>query len=144
MAPKRRLGKLPPRYSFLLNPREDLRFTRCPQCDERTRLRKFALFVYVDGFGAMVLGKTCRFCARCELVIVHGDELEHELAVALETRAPAAIGNEYGVLGTVDRKVWRKGLGGDTEDLGNDLLDHIADFKRELELKYEPGGWYPP
>ncbi len=91
-----------------------------------------------------MLGKTCRFCARCELVIVHGDELEHELAVALEARAPAAIGNEYGVLGTVDRKVWRKGLGGDTEDLGNDLLDHIADFKRELELKYEPGGWYPP
>ena len=109
MAPKRRLGKLPPRYSFLLNPRADLRFTRCPQCDERTRLRKFALLVYVDGFGAMVLGKTCRFCVRCDLVVVHGDGLEHELAVALEDRAPAAIGNEYGVLGTVDRKVWRKG-----------------------------------
>src|SRR5215210_4340089 len=81
-----RLGKLPPRYSFILNPYPDERLSKCPKCDQRTHLRKFALFILVDGFGPMVLGKTCRFCTPCELLIVHQDELEHELVVALEPR----------------------------------------------------------
>ncbi len=29
------LGKQPPRYRFFLNPYEDMRFTRCPQCDNK-------------------------------------------------------------------------------------------------------------
>jgi hypothetical protein len=136
------LGKLPPRYSFALNPYQEIRLSKCPVCDESTRLRKFALFIYIDGFGPMALGKTCRFCTRCELIIAHQDELEHELTIALESRAPAVIGNDYVVLGTMDRKVWRRGLG-DTPTVPADIFDHIADFKKELELEYDPGGWYP-
>ena len=29
---KRRLGKLPPQYTFVLNPYAEYRFTRCPNC----------------------------------------------------------------------------------------------------------------
>lgn len=47
MAPAPRLGILPPRYSFALNPHRDARFTRCPLCEQKTRSRKFALFVVV-------------------------------------------------------------------------------------------------
>lgn len=139
MASARSLGKLPPRYSFALNPRLDARFTRCPLC-EKTRLRKFVLFVYIEGSDPMALGKTCRFCTRCELIIAHQDELEHELVLALETRDPGVIGNEYAVLGTVDRKLWRKALKEDPPVTGN-ALDYLADFDKEYDLHYEPGGW---
>jgi len=142
VAYERKLGKLPPRYSFALNPHQEIRFSKCPVCDEPTRLRKFALFIYIDGFGPMALGKTCRFCTRCELIIAHQDELEHELTIALESRAPAVIGNDYVVPGTMDRKVWRRGLG-DAPTVPADIFDHIADFKKELELEYDPGGWSP-
>lgn len=138
-----RLGKLPPRYSFALNPYEDARFTRCPRCARATRLRKFVLLIQVNEFGPMALGKTCRFCTRCELIVAHQNELEHELTIALETRDPNAIGKEYAVLGTVDRKIWRRGLKGEAPVV-DEILDYVADFEKEYELHYDPGGWYPP
>lgn len=98
------------------------------------------LFNYIDGFGPIALGKTCRFCTGCELIVVHQDELEHELTFALEARAPAVIGNEYAALGTMDRKVWRRGPG-DSPSVPAETFDHVAAFKKELE--YDPGGWSP-
>lgn len=46
--PKPRLGKLPPRYIFALNPHSDYRATRCPRRNGPTTLRKFALMIHVD------------------------------------------------------------------------------------------------
>lgn len=140
MAPEHRIGRLPPRYSFALNPHQDARFTRCPLCEQKTRLRKFALFIYIEDAAAMALGKTCRYCTRCELIIAHQDELEHELVTALEPRDPDAIGNEYAVLGTVDRKLWRSSLKKGSSVSG-DPFDYLADFEKEYDLHYEPGGW---
>lgn len=135
-----RIGKLPPRYKFILNPYDDLRSSKCPICDRPTHTRKLALFIVVDGAETMVLGKTCRFCTQCGLIVVHKDELEHELVVAFERRAPHAIGNEYVVVGTMDKKMWRKSLKG--EGLP-DPLARLADFEEVLDLHYEPGGWRP-
>lgn len=139
---QKRLGKLPSRHGFILNPYEDLRLSKCPKCDRATHMRKFALLVVIDEFGTMVLGKTCRFCTPCDLLMGHQDELEHELVVALEPRAPDVIGNEYVVFGTVDKKSWSKGLEGNPAQLG-DIFDHAAGFKKELNLEYDPGGWRP-
>jgi hypothetical protein len=77
---KKRIGKLPPRYSFILNPYADVRLSRCPRCQKLTYLRKFALFIHIDVWGPMALGKTCRYCSRCELIMAHQDELEAQLA----------------------------------------------------------------
>jgi hypothetical protein len=137
-----RIGKLKPRYSFLLNPYSDIRLSKCPKCERPTHPRKFALFIHVDGWGTLVLGKTCRYCTRDELIIVHQDELEAELAEKFATLEPKVIGNDYLVVGTVDKKVWQRGLSGQGNSVG-DVLDHLADFKKVLELEYEPGGWYP-
>jgi hypothetical protein len=137
-----RIGKLKPRYSFLLNPYSDIRLSKCPKCERPTHPRKFALFVHVDGWGPLVMGKTCRYCTRDELIIVHRDELEAELADKFATLAPKVIGNDYLVVGTVDKKVWQRGLTGQGNQLG-DVLDHMADFEEVLELEYQPGGWYP-
>ncbi len=139
---KTQIGKLPPRYSFLLNQHPDERLSKCPECHRPTHLRKFALLVHVDGWGLMALGKTCRYCTRCEVIIAHQDELEAELANQFSSVAPEVIGNNYIALGTVDRRIWQRGLQG-SGSLLEEALKHTADFKQHLELKVEPGGWYP-
>lgn len=137
-----RIGKRPPRYSFMLNPHSELRLSKCPECKKLTHLRKFALFIHVEGWGPTALGKTCRYCSRCELIMAHQDELEEQLAYSFSRIAPEVIGNEYLVLGTIEKKVWQEGLGGKGQTL-EVILKHVADFKRVYDLEYEPGGWYP-
>lgn len=74
--------------------------------------------------------------------MVHQAELEAELADKFATLAPEVIGNEYMVLGTVEKKVWQRGLQGSGTGL-DEVLKHTSDFKKVLDLKVEPGGWYP-
>lgn len=135
-----RLGKQPARYSFLLNPHTDLRLSKCPTCNRPTHSRKFALLIHADGWGLLALGKTCRYCARCELVIAHKDELDAELAHSLAQLASEADGREYLVLGTLNRKVWERGLRGEGPPLG-ETLEHVAPFEKMLQLEVERGGW---
>src|ERR1044071_5344856 len=141
-ARKSTIGKLPPRYSFILNPHEGTRLSKCPLCLRLTFPRKFALFIHVDEWGPMALGKTCKYCSRCELIMVHQDELEAQLAYRFSKIAPEFIGNEYLVIGTVDKRVWKRGLEGSGGEFG-EMLKHIADFNRVYNLHFEPGGWYP-
>jgi hypothetical protein len=135
------IGKLAPRYSFILNPYTDVRLSKCPKCRQLTHLRKFALLIHIDKYGPLVLGKTCRYCTHCELIAAHTDELEAELALSLARVAPEAVGSEYMVLGTMDKKVWQRGLRGGGTDLDAGL-EHVAQFKKVLDLVVE-GGWVP-
>jgi hypothetical protein len=132
-------GKLPPRYSFLLNPHAALRLSKCPKCQKVTHSRKFALFIHIDEWGPMVLGKTCRYCSRCEMVMAQRAELEAELAHGLNQIAPQVIRNDYLVLGTMQKNIWRAGLDGQAKPLAG-MLKHVADFKHQYELDYKPSG----
>jgi hypothetical protein len=138
----KRLGKLPPRYSFILNQYPTERLSKCPKCRKATFPRKFALFIHIDKWGPLVLGKTCKYCSKCELIIAHQDELEAQLAYNFSRLAPEVIGNDYLVMGTMDRKAWQSGLEGQEKTL-DEMLKHLADFKKVLTLEVEPGGWYP-
>lgn len=139
--PKPRLGKLPPRYVFALNPHSDYRATRCPKCDRPTTSRKFALMIHVDPQHLVALGKTCRYCPKDELIIAHQDELEALLAQLFTERDPSVIGNNYLVVGTVEREAWHEGL--TTEKTMSEMFEHLADFRDYIKIEYEPGGWYP-
>ena len=134
------IGKLPPKHIFVLNPYTDVRFTRCPMCEERTRLRKFALFIHVDPMHPVVLGKTCRYCPDCDLLIVHQDELETQLVALFKELDPDLIGNDYLVIGTVERQAWRKGMK-EPQSIPH-MLEHLHDFKEVRTIKYHPAGWY--
>ena len=70
-----RLGKQPPRYRFFLNPYTDVRFTTCPQCRGKTRVRKLPLVIHIDPMQLVALNKTCRYFSRCDLLIAHREEL---------------------------------------------------------------------
>ena len=138
----KKIGKLPPRYSFILNPYSDTRLSKCPRCHRLTYLRKFALIIHIDDWGLMALGKTCRYCAKCELIMVHQDELEEQLANSFSEIAQEVIGKKYMVIGTVEKSIWQSGLKENNSKLG-EVLKHTAVFKKVLDLKIEPGGWYP-
>jgi hypothetical protein len=74
--------------------------------------------------------------------MVQQTELEAELAHGLSQRARQATGNDYLVLGTMEKKIWQKALNGEATPLA-EILEHVADFKHHYELNYKPGGWYP-
>ena len=134
------MGALPPKYSFVLNPHVDYRATKCPGCEAQTRVRKIPLVIHVEGVGLLTLRKTCRLCVVCETVIAHQAEIES----AIKASAGQATGAvpDYLVLGTVNPRVWRQGLSG---AVSLDVLRrNMADFKAHKQIKYTPGGWYPP
>jgi hypothetical protein len=136
-----RIGKLPPKYTFILNPYADVRFTRCPNCDQQTKVRKLPLFIHVDPLNPVVLGKTCRYCPDCDLLIVHQDELEAQLLALFEEHNPDVIGNDYLVIGTVERRAWREGM--KQPKAIPQMLKHLHDFKEVRTVEYRPAGWYP-
>jgi hypothetical protein len=141
MPRKVRFGQLPPRYRFALNAHADYRASRCPRCNGLTYPRKFPLLIFVHPDEFRVMDKTCQYCSKCEFIIAHQDELEAELVAHFEQLQPELIGNDYLVVGTVERKVWHEGLN-QPQNLVQ-VLPHTADFKKFVEIEYEPGGWYP-
>ncbi len=132
-----RLGQLPPRYKFFLNPYTSARFTTsCPGCSGKTRQRKLPLAIHVHDLGMVILNKTCRFCPCCELLIAHRDEIEAYLARMLPQTAPRLPGDGYLIVGTVQRKDWRRGL---TSPLtGPEMLQALHRFKDCLDFKPAP------
>jgi hypothetical protein len=119
-----------------------MRLSRCPACEKLTYGRKFALLIHVEGFGPCVQGKTCKYCSACELIICDQVKLETELTNAFQQLRPEVIGNEYLVVGTMDLKTWNAGLGGTTKGLGL-ALEHVAEFKKHLDIDFDTGGWAP-
>jgi hypothetical protein len=131
-----RMGTLPPRYAFVLNPDADTKFTRCPRCETRTNLRKLSLVVHVESFGLVLLGKTCRLCLRCDTLIAHKAELDKLLGTVAKESTP-----DYLVLGTLDRRTYRLGLTGAASL--DDVRRYMSDFKSYWNVEITPAGWHP-
>ncbi len=138
---KRQFGKLEPRYKFILNPYPDVRFSTCPDCGKRTKQRKLPLLIHIDPQVLLTLNKTCRYCPDCDLLIAHQDEIEGLLVAIFTERDPSILGNDYLVLGTVERKAWRKG----TQDILTmaETFDNLHDFTAVHTIEHRPAGWYP-
>ncbi len=103
-------GGLPPRYSFVFNPYPDMRISSCPYCAKKTGQRKIPLLIHIKPLHLIALNYTCRYCAECDLLIAHRHEVEHLLTALFRKYDPAAVGNDYLVTGTVEKKAWREGL----------------------------------
>lgn len=138
---KTRIGKLPPQYIFALNPYAEYRFTRCPGCDRKMRQRKLPLWIHVDPVNPVALNYTCRYCPNCDLLIAHQDEIETLLAQLFAWHNPSVIGNDYLILGTIERPAWREGV--QQPRSIPDMLEHLHDFQEVHTVRVQPGGWYP-
>ena len=142
MTKKRRtLGKLPPQHTFFLNPHSDERFTRCPQCRKPTRIRKFPFAIHIDPRVMMTLNMSGPYCPKCDLIILHKDKVEELLTAAFVQRDPTIIGNDYLIVGTVERAYWRKAStqGGTYQE----LFDSLHDFKQVVIFEPQRPAWMP-
>lgn len=142
MSAKHQFGTLPPRYSFILNPYPDQRISRCPICEHKTGQRKIPLFIHVDPAFPIALHYTCRYCHQCDLLIAHKHEIEHILYSIFNPNYPEVVGNDYLILGTVEKRAWREGL--IQPKPVAEMLPHISCFKTYYtELRMTRLGWYP-
>ncbi len=129
------------RYYFFLNPSDEMAFTRCPKCEQKTRVRKHCLFINIDPQFLLTLNKTCKYCPWCDLIILKQTDLEAQLRDICEEYAPDSVGDEYLVLGTMDRKDWKEGQSG--EMMSQEAIKRFYPFKDVWKFEIIPGGWYP-
>ena len=128
------------RHYFFLNPYEDMAFTRCPKCDEKTKIRKHCLVIHIDPKFLLSLNKICRYCPNCDLIIVKQAELEGLLAAICEEYAPDIVGNVYFVFGTMDRKDWKEAQAGKISQ--QEGIKRSYPFKGAWKFEVRPAGWY--
>ena len=138
---KNQFGFLDPKYNYSLNPYPDLRFSKCPVCEGKTGQRKLPLLIHVDPKHLIALNYTNRYCHRCDMLIGHRHEIEHLLTEVFFQYNPMVIGNDYLLIGTVEKKAWREGLS--QPQPINETLPHVHDFKSYEELRMTMAGWFP-
>ena len=129
------------RHYFFLNPYEDTAFTRCPKCEDKTKIRKYCLLIHIDPKHLFSLNKTCKYCTNCDLIIVKKVDIENLLVAICEEFAPEIIGNDYFIYGTMKRKDWEKGQMGKISQQEGIKLSHP--FKNVWKFEMRPRGWYP-
>ena len=98
------------KYYFFLNPYTDSSFTRCPKCDNNTKVKKLPLAIVLEKKKIMfMLNKTCKFCPYCELLIAKKSELHSIIMQFLGVNRITE--KDFTIIGTQDKIVYREGLG---------------------------------
>ena len=80
--------------------------------------------------------KTCRLCLRCDTLVANKAELDKLLRTVVNVAEP-----EYVVLGTLERRVYQRGLAARASL--NEVKDRMADFKSYWKVQVTPPGRYP-
>jgi hypothetical protein len=138
---KRQLGKLPQLHTFFLNPYTDARFTRCSQCDAQTKVRKKIFVVHIEPGQLANLNMSGRYCPNCDLMILHQDIVENMLAWAFSTHNPDVIGNDYLIMGTLERKAWKAIQ---SQPYNHELVfDNLHVFKKVVKFEPQRYVWAP-
>ncbi len=138
---KKTLGNLKPMHMFFLNPYEDSRFTKCPKCMNKTKIRKHPFAIHIDPNVIMTLNMSGPYCPTCDLIILHKDKVETLLTLTFEMQQPDILGNDYLIIGVVEREYWRKASkkGGTYQE----LFDNLHDFKKVVVFEPMRPTWLP-
>ena len=124
-------GRLPPRYTFALNPRLFARVNQCPDCHVPTEELILPLLVRVEPDVWIVIRMTCRHCPQCDLLVADRRRLEGAMAAMLMQQDPSVVGHDYQVIGTVQTRTWEAGMrrGAGQQQLDTQaMLRHVHDF----------------
>ncbi len=138
---KRSATKPKRKHVFFLNPYDDAAFTRCPKCQTRTKLRKVPLVIHIQPEQLLLLNKICRYCTTCDLIIAKKSEVESLMAARFERLNPGIMGNDYVVIGVVDRKDWREGKQGKQPQ--GEIVERVFVFKNVLRFEPLYRNWCP-
>lgn len=138
---KHPLIKLESKYRFFLNPYEDSRFTKCPQCLGKTKIRKHPFGIHIDPEILLALNMSGPYCPNCDLIILHQDKVETLMVMTFENVAPDIIGNDYLIMGTIERSQWRKSskIGGTDKE----FFENLHAFKEMVTFEPMHYGWLP-
>ena len=136
--PKPRKHFLSPRHYFFLNPYHDCAFTRCPKCNQKTKVRKYPLVIHIEPEQILNLNKTCKYCTKCDLIIAKQPDIEALMIACFEEHRPSIIGNDYLVIGTMDRSDW---TASQVSSVPSDLLENVHPFIDMLNFEPLPS-WY--
>jgi len=128
------------RHYFFLNPYEDAAFTKCPKCENNTRIRRFPLVIHIEPQQLLLLNKKCRYCVKCDLIIAKKPELESLMAACFEETKPEIIGNNYLVMGVAERRDWLEGKKGKMPQ--GETIERMLVFKDVLNFEPAHFGWY--
>lgn len=140
---KSQFGGLPARYGFVFNPYPDSKISRCPVCEHKTGQRKLPLLIHINPAQLVALNYTCRYCQACDLLIAQKHEIEHLLTAWFHQYDPALIGNDYLVVGTLEKRAWREGMQHSTA-IADALPQASGIAKYYQELQMTQPGWYGP
>ena len=127
------------RHNFFLNPYKDEAFTRCPQCNEKTKVRKYPLVVHIEPHQLLCLNKSCKYCEACDLIIGKQSEIENLMSACSEKLDPSVIGNKYVVFGTFDKSDWKQCNKKTTYP--EETIDKVYVFKDVKQFEIVQGGW---
>lgn len=132
-------------YYFYLNPHDDYKCTKCPKCDQKTKLRKHCLMIHYEEKSTervqlFSLNKSGKFCPHCNLIIGQKSEIE-ELLDGMSSQIGFVFNpSNYFVFGTMDRKDWVRGQ---KERISpKEMLKYISHFKDTWDFEIQPAGWY--
>jgi len=138
---RKTFGSLPPKYNFSLNPYPEIRFSKCPDCQNKTGQRKIPLLIHVDPKILIALNYTNRYCKLCDILIGHKHEIEHHLTEKFLEIDREIIGNNYLVFGTVEKKAWRENM--NHPKPFDEMRQHIHDFISFQNIRMAMAGWFP-
>lgn len=139
MAPNTKKTSQRTRHYFFLNPYKNEAFTRCPQCNEKTKLRKYPLMVHIEPRQLLCLNKSCKYCEQCDLIIGKQAEIEVLISDCCEKLDPSLTGNKYLVFGTFDKSDWKRYS--QMTSYPQETLDKVYVFKDVLNFEVVRGGW---
>ena len=133
-------SKRPKKYRFFLNPYSEYAFTKCPKCETKTKIRKFPLVIHIEPRQIFLLNKQCKYCPNCDFIIVKKQEIESLMAAGLSQEHPQIVGNDYLVMGTLERQDWRQGNKGSLSP--GEIIKRIYVFRDQWYFEVIPAGWY--
>ena len=128
------------RHYFFLNPYKDCAFTKCPKCNNKTKVRKFPLVIHVEPNQLLVLNKNCKYCTNCDLIIVKQSKIETLMSCEFEKVNPSVVGNKYLIFGIFSRSDWQKYSKTLTDP--TKAIDQVYVFEDVLTFEVVRGGWY--
>jgi hypothetical protein len=137
---KKHFGELDPLCHFSMNPYPDMSFMKCIVCNNKTAQRKLPLLIHVDPGNLIALNCTNRYCENCDTLIGHKHEIEHHLTELFLQINPEVIGNDYLVIGTVEKKAWQENIK-QARPL-EEMRQSIHDLKDYEELRVTMEGWF--
>lgn len=133
------------KYKFYLHLADEYKWTKCPKCDDRTRVRKFCFVVHCEEKAIkyhqlISINKSAKYCPKCDLIICQKPDLEKLLMQILKGKNINLNEENYFVFGTMEKKDWlmvqKKKMN------PKEVLNLTSQFKDVLDFEITPAGWY--